>query len=248
MSNVNGSSEKWRALSKVTLLVRRGTKSCQKQGLHYVSLEVWICIIFLAYCLAPGMKSITSNLFCIKRYWLCSEATALYKLFSSALWPESFLDKRTQKTPESPGYWHTDLWECTLWNTGADPWAGFRTCEILFLRPHLPSEKLRLECWSQKIPLTFKAAFSCSLPICQSKWVGSNDLPRLLCNSGLPHSCREDGTHVAGSGSEQVTTSCGTWLSMEGTTKPLMDSLFICFLSPSFTPFLPSLSSSLPPF
>ena len=80
-----------------------------KQGLRYVSLEVWIHVKFLAYCLAPGMKSITSNLFCIKRYWLCSEATALYKLFSSALWPESFLDKRTQKTPESPGYWHTDL-------------------------------------------------------------------------------------------------------------------------------------------
>ena len=114
MSNGNGSSEKWRALPKVTLLVRRGTKSCQKQGVRYVSLEVWSQVKFLAYCLAPGMKSITSNLFYVKRYWLCSEATALYKLFSNALWPESFLDKRTQKTPESPGYWHRDLWEYTL--------------------------------------------------------------------------------------------------------------------------------------
>ena len=78
--------------------------------------------------------------------------------------------------------------------------------------------------------------------------MSSNDLPSLLCNSGLPHSCRKDWTHVAGSGSEQVTTSCGTCLSMEGTTRPSMESLFICFLSSSFTPFLPSLSSSLPPF
>ena len=72
--------------------------------------------------------------------------------------------------------------------------------------------------------------------------MSSNDLPSLLCNSGLPHSCRKDWTHVAGSGSEQVTTSCGTCLSMEGTTRPSMESLFICFLSSSFTPFLPSLS------
>ena len=75
--------------------------------------------------------------------------------------------------------------------------------------------------------------------------MGSNDLPSLLYNSGLPHSCRKGGTHVPGSGSEQATTSCGTCLSMEGTTRPLMEPLIICFLSSSFTPFLPS---SLPPF
>ena len=69
-------------------------------------------------------------------------------------------------------------------------WAGLRSCEMELLRPQFIQQR-SLECWSQKVPLTFKAVFSCFLPMAQSKLVGGKDIPSVLCNPGLPHSSRE---------------------------------------------------------